>query len=403
MSQRRDVAIAVATWACAVVALALAAPLAAAEPDASVPDTGDPAWWILALLLTVQAALLLLARRAPLPTLLAVATAGPVAALAGAGDATGLTLFAVVVATYRATTSAAPRRWLAVGAAAALVAVGGLVAGLDAGAAAGAALLGSLVQAVGTLGLTVLVATVVSTRQEAGRARRERLEALEREQQALVQVAVAHERTAMARELHDIAAHHLSGIAVMAAAIGTQVDSDPAGAKASAQEVRRQSTAVLRDLRRLVGLLREGDPTDGTRPETLAGIAALVGESPAGDHDAVGLSVLEGPGPLGRGVGPLAQLTAYRMVQESLANARRHAPGAAAEVVVDDTADDRLVLTVRNAPATPAVPPGDRAGFGLVGMRERAELTGSELDAGPAPDGGWQVVLRIPRDPVEDP
>lgn len=397
MPERRDLAIAGGTWACAVAALGLAAPLAASDAEASVPDAGDPAWWVLALLLTTQAVLLLRARRAPLPTLLGVSVAAPVAALAGARDATGLTLFAVIVATYLATTSTAPRRRPAVGAAAALVAVGGLVAGLDAGTATGAALLGALVQAVGTLGLTVLVATVVSTRQEAGRARRERLEALEREQQALVQVAVAHERTAMARELHDIAAHHLSGIAVMAAAIGTQVDSDPAGAKASAQEVRRQSTAVLRDLRRLVGLLREGDPTDGTRPETVAGIAALVGESPG----VVALTVLEGPRPLGDRVGPLAQLTAYRMVQESLANARRHAPGADVEVVVDDTADDRLVLTVRNTAAPSAGPSGDRAGFGLVGMRERAELTGSELDAGPAAGGGWQVVLRIPRDPVE--
>lgn len=399
MTDRRDLAIAAGTWTCAVAALALAAPLAASEPDASIPDVGDPAWWVLALLLTAQGVLLLRARQTPMPTLLAAAVASPLAAAAGAADATGLTLFAVIVVTYLATASAAPRRWPVVGAAAALVAVGGLVAGIDAGAAAGAALLGSLIQAVGTLGLTALVATVVSTRQEAGRARRERLEALEREQQALVQVAVAHERTAMARELHDIAAHHLSGIAVMAAAIGTQVDSDPAGAKASAQEVRRQSSAVLRDLRRLVGLLREGDPTDGTRPETLAGITPLVGESPAGE---VALTVLEGSGPLGRGVGPLAQLAAYRTVQESLANARRHAPGAAVEVLVDDTAEELLVVTVRNGPVAPAVAAGDHTGFGLVGMRERAELTGAELEAGPAPDGGWRVVLRIPRDPVED-
>ena len=95
-----------------------------------------------------------------------------------------------------------------------------------------------------------------------------RCEALEREHDALVQAAIARERTAMARELHDIAAHHLSGIAVMTAAIATQIDTDPAAAKRAVGQVRQQSTEVLRDLRSLVGLLREDqEPEDSPAGE----------------------------------------------------------------------------------------------------------------------------------------
>jgi signal transduction histidine kinase len=212
---------------------------------------------------------------------------------------------------------------------------------------------------------------------------------------------VARERTAMARELHDIAAHHLTGIAVMSAAIAGQIDTDPSGAKAAVGDVRRQSTAVLRDLRSLVGLLRDHDPTaahDGVHVQTLAGVTDLVGEVLAGGQD-VGLTVLEPVGSrrLGAGIGPLAQLAAYRMVQESLANAARHAPGGRCVVEVDDRDAEALLVTVRNAPAPQVVQPVSRGGLGLVGMRERAELTGSRLEVGPTPDGGWLVRLRIPR------
>nr|WP_253945306.1 histidine kinase [Nocardioides sp. zg-DK7169] len=208
----------------------------------------------------------------------------------------------------------------------------------------------------------------------------------------------------MARELHDIAAHHLSGIAVMTAAIGTQIDSDPAGAKAAVAQVRQQSTAVLRDLRSLVGLLREDDAgaggPDRVRPESLAGITALVEDLTTAGRD-VGLTVLSGGHPLGDGVGPLAQLAAYRMAQEALANAARHAPGARAEVVLDDRDPYGVLVTVRNERSPRSGSEQGRDGFGILGMRERAELTGAALVVGPTADGGWEVALRVPRDRLE--
>jgi len=307
----------------------------------------------------------------------------------------------VMVATYAAaTTRPVSTLWPALGAAAVLVATGGVISGVVTDAVASALVGAAALQAVGTIGLAVLVALIVSARREVRLAGERQIEALEREQAALVQAAIARERTAMARELHDIAAHHLSGIAVMTAAIATQIDTDPAAAKQAVGQVRQQSTEVLRDLRSLVGLLREDQEPEDTRPENLIGIAALVRDRAAAGQS-VDLTVLgDSSDPTTRGVGPLAQLAAYRMVQESLANAARHAPGTAVRVVIDQRADDVIRLTVRNAPGTTSGTSG--SGFGLIGMQERAELTGSTLEAGRTDDGGWQVSLSMPREPMEE-
>ena len=96
-------------------------------------------------------------------------------------------------------------------------------------------------------------------------------------------------------------------------------------------------------------------------------------------------------------VGPLAQLAAYRVVQEALSNAARHAPGAACTVRLDATTPGRVEVVVRNARPDPGhVPAPHDPGYGLVGMQERAELTGATLRYGPTLDGGWQVTLSVP-------
>jgi signal transduction histidine kinase len=394
----------------AVVLLLLVPLLAEAEPGAAdgVPDPGAAAWWAVLVTLLAQSAALGWRRHRPEVVAVVVAAAVPVAAVAGIGSAVGLTSFAVLVAVYTLATLRAPLSvwtWLTV--VALLVAAGHTVAGLRGDVSAGEAVANGLVQAVVLLGGPLLVAALVTARRESRSAREDRVLALEREYDALVQAAVARERTAMARELHDIAAHHLTGIAVMSAAIATQIDTDPAGAKAAVGDVRRQSTAVLRDLRSLVGLLRDpesAETQDGVRVATLAGVPGLVDEVVAGGQD-VGLTVLRSTETrtLGGDVGPLAQLAAYRMVQESLANAARHAPGARSEVEIDDRDPEALVVTVRNAPGRQPTEQGSRGGLGLVGMRERAELTGSHLDVGPSGDGGWQVRLRTPRAEALDP
>ena len=148
---------------------------------------------------------------------------------------------------------------------------------------------------------------------------------------------------------------------------------------------------MLDDLRRLVGLLRED--VDASRPvETLEAVTALVGSRRAAGAR-IDLRVpADGRLP---GRGPLAQLVAYRMVQESLANAAAHAPGARCTVEIDGPHGGPVTVVVRNgAPTGPD--PGRGGGFGLIGMAERAQLVGGDLTYGRTPEGGWEVRLTLP-------
>ncbi|RYZ31928.1 MAG: hypothetical protein EOP01_02315, partial [Propionibacteriaceae bacterium] len=199
-------------------------------------------------------------------------------------------------------------------------------------------------------------------------------------------------------------AHHLTGIALLAAAIVRQVDEDPAAAKASAGQVREQSRTVLTDLRRLVTLLRED--ADAPRPvETVAALTALV-EDRCATGAAIGLTVTEPVAQRAVDVGPLGQLVVHRMVQESLSNAAAHAPGAPCTVEVRTSEDQGLVVLVRNA-AVAAPRAGSRgehrSGFGLMGMAERAQLVGGSLTYGPTGAGGWFVRLVVPFDEAPTP
>ncbi|WP_127783756.1 histidine kinase [Rhodococcus sp. X156] len=402
-----DRRVALGTGALALTALVAAAVATTVAPEAGVvlPVPSTTVWLLGAVTLALQATALLWRQVAPRAVLLVVALGMLLCGLCGLGDAVGLAQLATLVAAYTlGLAQPLSRSWPTFVAAALLAGAGTLASSLGSGEPVAPSVGLGLLQGLSTVALPLGVAVVVAARREARLARESRAAALEREHGALVQAAVARERTAMARELHDIAAHHLSGIAVMTAAIGTQIDSDPAGAKAAVAQVRAQSTAVLRDLRSLVGLLREDDAPAAdpgrVRPESLAGIAALVDDVTTAGRD-VGLTVLAGTRPLGEGVGPLAQLGAYRMAQEALANAARHAPGARTEVTIDNRDPDSVLVTAHNGPAGPAPAPADgrRAGFGIVGMRERAELTGASLDVGATADGGWRVSLRMPREP----
>jgi signal transduction histidine kinase len=401
---RRDVVIAAACGG-TVVALQLALPLAAlSDPTLTddVPGVGSLSWVAGLVLLVAQAIAVVWRRRHVVAVTAVVAAAVPVGALLPMGSGLGLTSVAVLVALYTAAMARPIRRlWLLLGWVLVSVTTGHLLSGLDTGLPLGRAALEGLLQGAVVVAAPLLVALVVATRAESRSARTDQARALQSEHAALVQRAIARERAAMARELHDIAAHHLTGIAIMSAAVSTQIDTDPAAAKQSVGELRHQSTEVLRDLRSLVALLRDDEADgapDGIRVESLAGIADLVDAMAETGRD-IGLTVLDAPDgqPLGRDIGPLAQLAAYRMVQESLSNAARHAPGARCEVLIDDRDADALVVTVRNSPPPATVEQDDRRGFGLIGMQERADLTGSTLLHGPLADGGWQVRLRTPR------
>ncbi|MCS6581648.1 sensor histidine kinase [Curtobacterium citreum] len=406
-ARRVDVLVALGT---AVVALGLLLglpPLDALEPDGPtlamrVPAPFTLAWSVLALGLLAQSAALLAARRVPRTVLIVVAALPVVvAALAPeSSDLFGLTALPVVVAVVLAALRVPlARLWPTLLVAGALVAAGSAVLAAVAGdttAAVSGSLGQGVLQAIGAVGLPLLVTLLVQSRREVRVARTAEASAVNREQDALVDAAVSRERAAMARELHDIAAHHLSGIALMAAVIDRQIDADPERAHEGARQVREQSTAVLEDLRRLVGLLRDDAPAERA-VETVAGIVDLAER--ARFRSDVRLDVLPGDRPLADGVGPLAQLAAYRTVQEALANAALHAPSAPCTVTIDDRDATRVVIRVENAPATvPAAGTSPSGGNGLRGMRERADLVGARLQTGPTATGGWLVELALGRE-----
>lgn len=384
-------------------ALLVAAPgLDSVDPSvAGSPALGSGGWWAALVVLTAQAMVLLERQSRPLAVLLVLAAGAVTLAISGAGDITSLASAAVVVAVWSAVTSVSlPRRARslagALTGAGLLVALGTCLSQTSIGLPVGTAVLAGLVQGAGVIAAPALLAATVRARRDARSARTDLADAVDREQSAQIAAAIAEERTAMARELHDIAAHHLTGIAVMTGAVERQIDTDPAGAKESVRQVRTQSTAMLRELRGLVTLLRSpGQAEEASGHERLSQLGSLVDEARRAGLE-VSLSTL-GAGSAAETVGPLAQLSAYRTVQECLANATRHAPGARCEVVLDTQDPAEVVVTVRNGP--PAVTPAGtsrRRGLGLVGMQERADLTGSTLEAGPTAEGGWQTRLRIP-------
>lgn len=400
-----DVAIALGTWA-VVCGLLLVAPLLEAlDPGTpiGIAQVGTSSWWLTVLVISLQAVALLWARLAPRVVLLTICVVALLISSEMDVAAFSLTRPAVIVAVFLTSLSLSLRRCrFAVAIAAVIVTGGEFVNAFHAGHAGLIGALGqALLQTVAIVIAPLLLGSVFAAQRQARDAHRAELRAVARERDALVSAAVAEERAAMARELHDIAAHHLSGIAVMAAAVDGQIDSNPEAARRSVRLVRAQSRAVLDDLRRLVGLLRE-DVGDERSVRTLASAMDLVKDkAAAGTPVELRTLAAEPEGPLGDGVGPLAQLVAYRMVQESLTNAATHAPGANCRVEIDDRDSGTLTVTVTNdrAPTT-----GDRAvsspggGFGLVGMRERAGLITGTLRCGATAEGGWAVVLTIPRD-----
>ncbi|WP_445337919.1 sensor histidine kinase [Clavibacter sp. CFBP 8614] len=217
-------------------------------------------------------------------------------------------------------------------------------------------------------------------------------------QAALGRAAVAAERTRMARELHDVAAHHLTALVVQAGAAERLVDLDPERAKDSLRGIRLQGRETLDALRSIVGILRQtsdAEGADGVGTVPVPGLADLPGLVAAAR--AAGTEVEERVTGDAPPLGPLADVTAYRTVQESLANARRHAPGSEVTLTVQ-AEPTRIALTVENA--LPAARPATAPGYGLVGMRERAALVGGRLEAGPTATGTWRVRLELPVEPV---
>jgi signal transduction histidine kinase len=228
-----------------------------------------------------------------------------------------------------------------------------------------------------------LVGVFVHSRREAA-AHAARAADLEREAGR----AVADERARMARELHDIVSHNLSVVVLQAA--GARARTDPPGDPGTLEKIERSGREALVEMRRLLGVLRaDGEDADLAPQPGLAQLEALV--AGVRTHGLEVELVVEGDC---GGVPPAIDLSAYRIVQEALTNALKHAGRARAQVRVRRGADAVTIDVVDDGIGARA--PASDGGHGLVGMRERVALFGGDLRAEPRPEGGFAVHARLP-------
>ncbi|MFF8971269.1 sensor histidine kinase [Streptomyces sp. NPDC014995] len=200
-------------------------------------------------------------------------------------------------------------------------------------------------------------------------------------------------REAIAREMHDVLAHRLTLLSVHAGALEFRPDAPRAEIARAAGVIRESAHEALQDLREIIGVLRAGQPDDPGRPQpTLAALDALVAESREAGMKVVLDQRVTDPAAVPASVGR----TAYRIAQECLTNARKHAPGTQVAVTVTGGPGDGLTVTVRNPAPEGDVPPVPGSGQGLIGLTERATLTGGRLEHGPCEDGGFEVRAWLP-------
>src|SRR4051812_9172700 len=227
------------------------------------------------------------------------------------------------------------------------------------------------------------------------RARRELVQSLRAQGDRAAEEARAAERRRIAREMHDVLAHRLSLLSVHAGALEFRPDAPAEEVAEAASVIRESAKTALEELRGVIGVLREDGGESLTQPPQpdLADLAALVEESRAAGMRVtahIDLGDATPPAAVGR--------TAYRIAQEGLTNARKHAPGAAVTLTVR-ALDGDLHVEVRSlapvAVAAAGPPPG--AGTGLIGLAERVSLAGGTLEHGVDPDGAFVVRASLPR------
>ncbi|MEV8551842.1 sensor histidine kinase [Streptomyces glaucescens] len=264
----------------------------------------------------------------------------------------------------------------------------------------------------GTGVVAVSVFTVVVLLGVALRGRREARDELGRQTTITAEErarrTVLEERSRIARELHDVVAHHMSVISIQAQVAPHLVDDPSDELKENLAGIRQNALEALTELRRVLGVLRSENPEDpyglgesgaGAAPDapqpTLNRLDALIENTRA-----AGLCVTaDVRGEPRRPYPPGVELSAYRIVQEALSNALRHAPGSDVRVRVGHVPEG-LLLEITNSRPERTVPSSPGAGHGLLGMRERAAMLGGYVRARPAPHGGFGVVAFLPRDGV---
>jgi signal transduction histidine kinase len=316
------------------------------------------------------------------PVAVAVATAGTVVLMAD-GMAYPLTLPAVFLALYTFALGARRRHTLALGA-----------------AVKATLLTTALLTHPGITGFVVLLWTAlalaignaVCTHRAYVAEVEDRARRAEQAKEEEANRRVAEERLRIARELHDVVGHHVALISVQAGALGCLLGEDQAQARESVAHIQRASGEALEDLRLTVGLLREPGSPEPVEP--LPGLDRL--EDLIGSFAGAGLRVTREVSGQVRPLPEAVELTAYRVIQESLTNTRKHADCSSA-VVRLGYAPGALRLTVEDEGGPPRRAGRPRPeGHGIAGMRERVAALGGRLSAGPRPEGGFRVLAELP-------
>jgi signal transduction histidine kinase len=247
--------------------------------------------------------------------------------------------------------------------------------------------------AAGVLGLNI------RTRRAYFDSLRDRAERLERDRDQQVVIATAAERARIAREMHDVVAHHLAVMTALADGARFALAAHPDQAVTAMDAVSATGRAALSDMHALLGVLadRPGDDSAGTSPQpdftALEGLAGQVTD--AGVPVTFTITGVDGF-PVAQGL----QLVTYRIVQEALTNALKHG-GVGARAHVDVRVTGRTlsveVFDEGGVPSLPSYGAGAAQGRGLLGMRERVAAYHGTLHMGPRPQGGWQVLAQLPR------
>ncbi|MFJ8806430.1 sensor histidine kinase [Streptomyces sp. NPDC102490] len=366
-----------------LVAAAVSVPIWLVTVALARKESGDPGSWILVgdpLVGLGCLAALRWRRRWPLTVALTVTIASAMSALA-----TGAALLALCSVATR-------RRPVEIGAVVvAYVAASHLAGGVYPTQDAAEGLWWvTVVVSVLTAGIAVAAGMAVGARRVEVLSLRERAESAEREQHARAAQVRALERNRIAREMHDVLAHRISLVAMQAGVLDHRADLSADESRVLVRGIAEGSHQALEELREVLGVLR-ADPGHPEPPQpSLDRIPDLVADTRASGLDVRLTNAVAATPPDGVG------RTCYRIVQEALTNAAKHAPGAVVWVTLRGTAGGTLDIGVCNGPAPlrPAPPPA--SGFGLLGLGERVTVAGGELGHRPTPDGGYVLTARLP-------
>jgi signal transduction histidine kinase len=368
-----------------LTALALVLHVTTSEIDGK--PVHDQTWWTVALVVLATMPLMV-RRRNPVLALAVVLTAQ---LMCEGWHVFGPTWLAVLVAVYSVGSHTEGRRRAYVAAAALIV----VLADGTVTVAVGDLKLVDGIAAIGMLTAAFVVGDNVRRRRQHVESLADRAERAERERDLLARERVADERNRIARELHDIVAHSVSVMVIQASAARRNLASRSDEASALLENVERTGRQTMDELRQVLGVLRDdgdGEPPSVPLP-TLGDLPALV--------DSVGglpvrLAVTGVPDRVPAGVA----VSVYRIVQEAVTNANRHAgPGATIDVRVTCMASEVEVVVADDGRGASALH-GAPTGYGLVGMHERATAAGGSFSAGPRRGGGWRVSATIPFQPT---